>query len=43
MEQELVAYVYDAVKTALTERLGHQNYLAIDEKAYAPQYMSADL
>lgn len=33
MEEELIQYVYQAVKIALTERLGRSGYLPVEEEA----------
>ncbi|MGY3212038.1 hypothetical protein [Mucilaginibacter sp. HD30] len=33
MEEELIGYVYEAVKSGLIERLGHHSYLVIEETA----------
>ena len=40
MEEELISYVYNAVKTSLTERLGHQGYLVIEDTAPDPLFSS---
>jgi predicted aspartyl protease len=40
MEEELIAYVFDAVKTGLTERLRPQGYLPVEELSNDPVYGS---